>query len=78
MARKRSCPISEQAGTSSVPYLVFYCLAVDNDGLGLKFDADGGLGVDRELVLLKATQKVALSNPAVCVRKGGYLRSAQF
>lgn len=50
---------------SSIPNLCLDCLGVDLNGSGGKLDADGGLGVEVELVTGESTEKVGLSDARV-------------
>lgn len=50
---------------SSIPNLCLDCLGVDLDGSGGKLYADGGLGVEVELVTGESTEKVGLSNARI-------------
>lgn len=49
----------------SIPNLCLDCLGVDLDGSGGKLYADGGLGVEVELVTGESTEKVGLSDARI-------------
>lgn len=50
---------------SGVPYLSLDSFAIDDEGFGLKLDADGGFGIDVELVPRKPSEKLGLADGGV-------------
>lgn len=54
----------------SVPDLGLDLGALEGEGLGGELDADGGLGLVDELVLLEAGEEVGLADAGVCVGEG--------
>lgn len=48
-----------------IPYLGFYGFSLDGDGSGGKLNADGGLGVQVNLISCESEQQITLSNSTI-------------